>query len=189
MSKAIPIFLGDVAIQSNQFYFSYLWLQHFLFAMCLIFIVSVSIFDSMLVVQFQETILLDERNPICTLLIRKDPNHLSWFLAGKTFGNLFVLTTLIVLARFKYRYVMLVTGAVALFQLFLLVYLNFADNKTGFLHFDGLYSNDPEKYKVGLKSLLVHLTAALTLAITAITSWTIRTKYKTARKKQLSTAV
>ena len=172
----------------RSFRFSKTLVQQGCFAVCLLFIVSVSVYDSLLVVQFQETILHDERNPICAMLIQQDPHHLTWFLTGKTLGNLLVISTLIGLARFKYRHVMLVVTYVALFQLSLVFYLNYSDKQTGFLHFDGLFSRDPVMFASGIKSLLIHLTAVMSITLTAVTSWTIRSKCKTARKKRISIA-
>ncbi|MFK7767573.1 MAG: hypothetical protein AB8B55_10160 [Mariniblastus sp.] len=124
---------------------------------CISFIAGVSIYDTYLVMYFRETILLDERNPICEALIRKDEAGLSWFVCGKVIGNLFVIGTLLLLYRFKYQYTLAVALAVASFQFTLLMFLWFSDHKTGFLHFDGLWSRDPFKYAQSLRSLVVHL--------------------------------
>lgn len=139
-------------------------LIHHRFLACLIFIVSVSIYDSYLVVLYRESILDDERNPICELLIQKDPHQLSWFLLGKFLGNLFVLGSLFALKWIGYSRFMTVTYCVAAFQMWLLVFLSFSDSLTGFLHFDDLMSPDPERFSKGISITLVHLVATLGMA-------------------------
>lgn len=126
------------------------------FFACLVFIVGVSIYDTYLVFLYQDSILFNEFNPICELLIRKDPHQLSWFLLGKTLGNLGVVGTLMTLYRLGYRWTNSVATNVALFQLLLLVFLNFSDPRTGFLSFDGLFSHDPEKFAQGVSSAAIH---------------------------------
>lgn len=126
------------------------------FFACLIFIIGVSTYDTYLVVLYRESILDDERNPICELLIRKDPLQLSWFLLGKILGNIFVVGTLVALDRFGYRRSMTIATSVALFQFWLLVFLNFSDPLTGFLYFDGLFSHDPKQFAQGLSSAVIH---------------------------------
>jgi len=141
-----------------------------IFMYCILFIGCVSIYDSYLVVQFREAILHDERNPICEMLIRKDPNSLSWFLAGKFLGNVGVIGILILLRKLRYQRTITVAKGVAFFQLCLLTYLTFSDHMTGFLHFDDLYSHDPERLRVARLSLAVHIAAlvAITASITCV---------------------
>ena len=144
------------------------------FLACLTFIVCVSIYDSYLVVLYRDSILDDERNPICKLLIRQDPYQLSWFLLGKALGNVVVVGTLIALKRFGYRANMTIATSIALFQFCLLLYLNFSDRMTGFLHFDGLCSHEPERFQEGLNSVVVHgvaLIGILMVGIVTRTSW------------------
>ena len=140
---------------------------------CLLFIVGVSIYDSYLVALYPLTILEDERNPICKLLIQKDPLNLSWFLAGKFIGNLIVIGTLSLLCWIGYRRFMTVTVGVTLFQLGLLAYLTLSDPVTGLLHFDDLVSHDPARAARAFKSLAIQM-SILTCTVVgglAIISW------------------
>jgi hypothetical protein len=126
------------------------------FFACLVFILGVSIYDTYLVVLYRDSILVDERNPICELLIRQDPRQLSWFLLGKTLGNLGVMATLMALYWFRYPWAISVAASVAMFQFWLLVFLNFSDPLTGFLYFDGLLSHDPKQFAEGVSSASTH---------------------------------
>ena len=123
---------------------------------CLAFIVSVSIYDSYLVALYRECILYDERNPICEMLIRKDPNTLSWFMAGKLAGNLGVVGTLVLLRWVGYNRTLMVASGVAAFQLVLLTFLTISDPMTGLLHFDDLFSHNPAKAAKALNSAMLH---------------------------------
>ena len=138
------------------------------FFACLISIVGVSTYDTLLVILYRDSILDDERNPICELLIRKDPNQLTWFLLGKILGNAGVVGTLTALYRLDYHRVMTVATSVALFQYWLLVFLNFSDPLTGFLHFDGLLSKDPKQFASGLNSAMIHGFATVGLLMVGI---------------------
>ena len=124
---------------------------------CLLFIVGVSIYDSYLVALYPLTILEDERNPICKMLIQKDPLYLSWFLAGKFIGNLIVVGSLALMSWIGYRRIMAVTFGVTLFQAGLLAYLTLSDPLTGVLHFGDLFSHDPARAAQALKSLAIHM--------------------------------
>lgn len=152
---------------------------HVAFAVCIGFILCVSIYDSLLVVQYKTTILFEERNPVCAMLIKQDPGSLSWFLAGKAVGNFLVVSILIGLYRFNYRHAMPVAEGVAAFQLLLLVYLNFSDPWTGFLYFDGLASHDPEKFSKGITILATHLVVLISIVVGTLT-WA---RYKSNRKR------
>ena len=145
-----------------------------IFLGCLLLIVSISIYDSYLVAIFPKTILEDERNPICKILIQQDPDKLSWFLAGKFIGNAVVVGTLTLLYWFGYKRVMTVAKGVALFQLGLMTYLTFSDPITGLLHFDGLFSHNPDVVKRAYETTLMHvkvLLSVLTVGGTAIIVW------------------
>ena len=144
------------------------------FVGCLLFIVGVSIYDSYLVALYSNTILKDERNPICKLLILKDPEQLSWFLAGKFIGNAGVVGTLTLLHWFGYKRTLTVVASVALFQLGLLTYLTFSDPITGLLHFDGLLSHNPHVFERAFETTMMHvkvLLSALTVGGLTIVMW------------------
>lgn len=127
------------------------------FWFCVAFILCVSIYDSYLVGVYRDSILIDERNPVCEFLIRLDPQHLSWFLVGKLLGNVLVVGSLVALLRSGFRRTLTVAKSVAGFQLLLLVYLLFADCMTGFLSFDGLVSNHSFEFQQSLHSAVIHL--------------------------------
>ena len=138
----------------------YLIFRH-AFLSCLLFIVGVSFYDCYLVAINRECILFDERNPICEILIRRDPNNLSWFMAGKLLGNLGVVGTLLLLHWIGYRHSLVVAQGVAIFQKALLIFLTFSDSKTGLLHFDDLLSHDPAKAAKAWNSAIMHAAACL----------------------------
>ena len=151
--------------------------------MCLLCIVSVSIYDAYLVVLFKGEILFDERNPICVMLIRKDPNSLTWFLGGKFLGNVFVVATLVFLRWIRYSRAMAIAKGVAAFQIGLLFYLTFADQNTGFLHFDGLFSNDPIHFNEALVSIGIHFSALMTIVAVGVA---VRWSFVQLRRNRLS---
>ncbi len=130
---------------------------------CLLFIVGVSIYDSYLVALYREFILYDERNPVCEILIQKDPENLTWFMVGKLIGNMLVIGTLALLRWIGYKQTLTVALSVALFQFALLMFLTFSDPITGLLHFDDLFSHNPDRAAKALNSAMLH---AIALAIT-----------------------
>lgn len=95
-----------------------------------IFIAAVSVYDTYLVT-IEEHILWMEKNPICATLIRLEPNGFTFFICGKVVGALMVIFVLMKLHRIGYRYANYVTGSIAAFQLFLLVYLHLSDPLLG----------------------------------------------------------
>ncbi|MFT5302811.1 MAG: hypothetical protein ACI814_003628 [Mariniblastus sp.] len=135
------------------------------FMSCIVFILSVSIYDCYLVALYRDHVLHGERNPICEILIRNDPNGLTWFMLGKCLGNLGVVSILITLRWLRYRPILIIAASVAMFQMILLVYLTYSDPLTGFLHFDDIFSNDPLLAGIAIKTLAVHL-ACLAITVT-----------------------
>lgn len=127
------------------------------FSLCLLFIVCVSIYDTYLVVLFRDSILVDERNPICEYLIRQDTGQLTWFIVGKLVGNLAVVGTLLGLYGFRFRRTLTVTKGVACFQLMLLVYLHLSDKASGVLNFDGFWSPSQMEFRKSVVSAMVHI--------------------------------
>ena len=128
-----------------------------LFAFCLLFIVSVSIYDTYLVTLYRDSILLDERNPVCLYLIQQDTSQLTWFILGKLAGNLVVVGTLLGLFLSGFRNALTVAKGVAFFQLLLLIYLQFSDPLTGILDFDGFVSASQEDNRQAILSVVAHL--------------------------------
>ena len=127
------------------------------FSFCLLFIVCVSIYDTYLVAVYRDSILVNERNPICKFLIQQDLSQLTWFMTGKLLGNIAVVTTLSGLFFFGFRHALIVAKAVACFQLMLLIYLQFSDPTTGVLDFDGLLSPCPAEFNGAVLSAVAHL--------------------------------
>ena len=127
------------------------------FSFCLLFIVCVSIYDTYLVSVYRDTILLEERNPICLYLIQQDTSQLTWFIAGKLVGNLVVAGTLLSLFWFGFRRALTVAKGVACFQFLLLFYLLFSDPTTGILDFDGLVSSSSSEFRQAVLSAMAHI--------------------------------
>lgn len=98
-------------------------------AVCLLVITAVSAFDIWSAVA-NSSIMKVEKNPICLALMELDPNGLSYFIFGKSFGTLAVIATLIGLHLKSYRYATTVTIAILLFQIGLLIYLTLSDPLT-----------------------------------------------------------
>ena len=92
---------------------------------CCWIIALISIYDAYLVVYFKE--FLDEQNPVCRFLIELEPAHLSLFLAGKAFGTLVVIMTIIGLEKLMPRLSRPVTYTVTAFQIGLLLFLHISD--------------------------------------------------------------
>ena len=132
------------------------WSQK-VFSFCLLFIVCVSIYDTYLVALYRDSILIDERNPVCLFLIQQDVGQLTWFLTGKFLGNLVVVGTLLALFLSGFRQALLVAKSVACFQLLLLIYLQFSDPATGVLDFDGFVSNCPSEFRDAVVSAVAHI--------------------------------
>jgi len=145
---------------------------------CLFFIVGVSIYDSYLVALYRDSILDDERNPICEILIQKDPDNLSWFMLGKLAGNFCVIGTLMLLRWIGYKYSLVVAFGVAIFQLALLTFLTFSDPLTGLLHFDDLLSTDPDRVAKAMYSAMLHVVA---LMLTSVAIGIAGIRWKTTR--------
>ena len=138
------------------------------FSACLLFIACVSIYDTYLVAFYKETILLDERNPICEYLIRQDTSQLTWFLCGKLVGNLVVISTLLSLFFFGFSQALTVAKSVACFQLLLLSYLWFSDPISGVLHFDGFLSTNPYEFRNAVLSAMVHVGVVVSTVMGAV---------------------
>ena len=89
----------------------------------LTFIAAVSLYDTWLTYRLRDVILGTEENPICKWLILQEPDHLGLFVPCKLFGTVFVVVFCLEMHRRFQRLAMPVTGGVALFQSWLLCYL------------------------------------------------------------------
>ena len=148
--------------------------NHRLPVACIATILLVSTLDTYFVYLFKHVIVEFERNPICLALIGRDPQDLSWFIGGKLLGNLGVVTVLVLLFRFGYRNSNLVAVGVAGFQVILTIYLCLADPQTGFLAFNGLFSDSPLLFQRSLTSLLLHLATLFGIAGTISMTYRFR---------------
>ena len=166
MSQVLSLIQQTPLSYQAKAFFEKHWLMF-----CLAIIVSVSIYDTYLVHLFRDMIRITERNPICLALIELDPTYLTWFYAGKLFGNICVVSVLLTLCRFGYRHHKPVVIGVAAFQFFLWLYLTISDDKTGILSFDGLLQDNPEVYAKSVCSLLIHLAVLTIIALVALAAW------------------
>lgn len=89
------------------------------------FIAAVSVYDTLLVVEFREGI--TEENPFCRYLIHLDPDTLAFFLTGKLLGTSSVLISLVGISIFRPPWAVVVTTALVIFQSSLLYYLQAVD--------------------------------------------------------------
>ena len=157
-TQNLPSNLNQVRLQDSSDSWS-----RIVFSFCVLFIVCVSIYDTYLVTLYQDSILIDERNPICLFLIKQDTSQLTWFITGKLIGNLVVVGTLLSLFLSGFRRALTVAKGVACFQLLLLIYLHFSDSTTGVLDFDGLVSSSPFEFREAVLSTVVHIGVVLPL--------------------------
>lgn len=92
------------------------------FALLLLTIVSISFYDAYLVIEYQESIMDNEWNPVGLVLLEAGDGTPDLFVSAKLFGTLVVMYSLLVMKR-KYKRAMLVTSCVAFFQVALLIFL------------------------------------------------------------------
>lgn len=91
------------------------------------------------------SILHVEKNPICEFLLRLDPHSCVFFVAGKLFGTVFVLSALSLMHCFNYRHAKLVTRVVLVFQIALFTFLTLSDPLNHNLpNFGLLFGQTPE---------------------------------------------
>ena len=87
------------------------------------FIAAVSMYDMWLTYRLRDVILGTEENPICLWLIRLEPSALGVFLPAKILGTVFVVGFCALLYRWFKRHAMAIAAGVAVFQSWLLCYL------------------------------------------------------------------
>ncbi|MCA9047629.1 MAG: hypothetical protein KDA89_02810 [Planctomycetaceae bacterium] len=96
------------------------------FGVMLTLILSVSAYDTMLIVQYRDWIGHLEENPIGRWLISLDSGNINLFVRSKLAGTLVVAVTLITLKRRRSTKTMPVTTSLAAYQTGLLTYLTLA---------------------------------------------------------------
>ena len=115
-----------------------------LVAACVLTIAAISGLDIWFAVE-SSSILRQEKNPICLWLMQLEPDHFTFFIAGKSTGTLAVLLTLVLLNTRGYRHAMFVTLTVTLFQICLLTFLTLSDPLTnGLPNFSLLFQDTRE---------------------------------------------
>lgn len=85
---------------------------------------SISVYDAYLVRLYRASIHDYERNPLCLMLIRWEPQHLTYFFLAKAGGTCVVLVLLGMLYAWRRRLALPVVTGVVAFQLALLGFLN-----------------------------------------------------------------
>jgi hypothetical protein len=87
------------------------------------FIGMVSLFDSLLVARMADVIAEVEQNPVGSYLLRLGDGDPALFLRTKAAGTVLVLSALVGLYRYRRCWALPVTGSLAGFQCWLLLYL------------------------------------------------------------------
>ena len=98
----------------------------FWFPVLLATIVAISLYDTLLIVLFRDSIGLMEKNPIGLWLIRLGAGDVEIFVRAKLAGTLLVATVLFTMYRCRACSAIPVTTSIAAFQVSLLAYLTFA---------------------------------------------------------------
>jgi Na+-translocating ferredoxin:NAD+ oxidoreductase RnfD subunit len=98
-------------------------IQNNIFIFFLIFIASVSSFDTALTVHTQESLEHLEKNPIARMILEYDGWHIGNFVGIKMFGTIIVLGILIFIFKKNIRWGLVISFVLSLFQGLLLLYL------------------------------------------------------------------
>ncbi|MCA9059640.1 MAG: hypothetical protein KDA85_14130 [Planctomycetaceae bacterium] len=93
------------------------------FPICLLTIVAISLYDTWLLIKFQDFMVQTELNPVGQWLLRLNAGDIWVFVHVKLAGTFAVLTTLVALWKYQYRRVYPVTVSVAWWQVGLLFFL------------------------------------------------------------------
>jgi len=96
------------------------------FPILLSLIAAVSIFDTLLIVRFRETIDVMEENPIGIWLLKVAAGEVEVFVRAKIAGTLIVLSVLTFMRIRRSRKAFPVTTSIAAYQTSLLTYIVFA---------------------------------------------------------------
>ena len=97
--------------------------RRFVFPGLWLFIGLVSAVDTYLTIKFQEWLAHLEVNPLARMLLQLDDGEPSLLIGSKFFGSIVVLGILLVLYLENRRLGLVVTAAIASFQLWLMGYL------------------------------------------------------------------
>ena len=89
-------------------------------------ITFVSLYDTLLVIVFSQSIGMMEENPLGQWLIRMAAGDVGIFVRTKLAGTLIVLTTLTFMRRYRSRKTLPVKTSIAAYQTGLFTYLTFA---------------------------------------------------------------
>lgn len=116
---------------------------------CFLTITLVSAFDTWSAAANEE-ILIVEKNPICVKLLELDPEGRSYFVYAKMLGAAGTLFVLSLLLKVGYQHGMLITGAIAAFQVGLMIYLCFSDPRCyGLPNFFFFYDSPESIFRLG----------------------------------------
>lgn len=96
------------------------------FPLLCLFILAVSLYDTFLIVEFQDLIGRTEKNPMGRWLIRIAGGEIGVFVRMKLAGTIVVLSVLVILQKMRSPRTLPVTTSVAAFQSGLLAYLTLA---------------------------------------------------------------
>jgi hypothetical protein len=110
-----------------------LQLRRFWFPLALFVIVAVSLFDTYLIVRYQDVINYTEQNPMGLYLLEMGSGGIDVFVRTKLAGTLIVTCVLCFLWKIRSRIVVPVTTSVASWQTGLFVYLTSVDTTLLFL--------------------------------------------------------
>lgn len=95
-----------------------LWFPAFI-----VIIAAVSLYDTYLIIRFEDIIETSESNPVGVWLLEVADGEIGVFVRVKLAGTIVVLTTLIMMWRWRVRMLFSVTSSLASFQAGLLFYL------------------------------------------------------------------
>lgn len=119
-------------------------LQGMFVAFCFLAIVFVSALDTWFAVA-NESILHVEKNPICAMLLKMEPQGCMYFVCGKATGTIICVGLIATMLRMRYRHANKVLACVALFQVCLLGYLVLSDPRMdGLPNLSLLFGDTPE---------------------------------------------
>lgn len=97
--------------------------KNYWFPFLVIFIASVSLYDTFLIVRFSDSIRVMEENPFGVMLLDIAGGEVGVFVRAKLAGTLLVVCVLVTMYRLRSRKTLPVTTSVAAYQSALLTYL------------------------------------------------------------------
>lgn len=120
LSLKTPLPMTPLSMKTR---FSHLAISGWYPLLCL-FILAVSLYDTYLIVEFSESLIYMEENPVGQWLIRVAHGEVGVFVRVKLAGTLIVLLALAMLRRFQRKQSVPVSVSVASFQAGLFTYLS-----------------------------------------------------------------